>query len=89
MMPTLLIAAGFALGLGLGLIHFASLKRVAELYVGGGSLGRALGLQLLRLAILTGLLVLLARQGAAPLLAGALGIIVARWIVLRRARKGE
>jgi F1F0 ATPase subunit 2 len=80
-------AIGLAVGLALGLAHFASLRRVTALYLDGGSPARAVALQLLRLALLAGLMLLLARLGAAPLIAGALGTILAREVILRRARK--
>ncbi|QEW18583.1 F1/F0 ATPase, Methanosarcina type, subunit 2 [Marinibacterium anthonyi] len=80
-------AIGLALGLVLGLVHFASLKRVTALYLEEGSPARAIGLQLLRLGVLAVVMVLLAQQGAAPLLGGALGVVVARQVVIRRTRK--
>jgi F1F0 ATPase subunit 2 len=87
MTPLFATALGFVLGFAAGLVHFATLRQVTALYLGGGALPRALGLQLLRLALLAGVLVLLARLGAGPLLAGALGVLIARAMVLRRARK--
>ena len=78
---------GFALGIALGLAHFASLRRVTAMYLSGGSPVRAVLLQLARLALLGGVLLLFAQLGAAPLLASALGVLIAREAVLRRARK--
>lgn len=78
---------GLALGLVLGIAHFASLKRVTALYVGGGTPWRAIAFQLGRLALLTAVLTGLALMGTVPLLAGALGVLVGRAIVLHRARK--
>lgn len=78
---------GFALGIALGLAHFASLRRVTAMYLSGGSPSRAVLLQLARLSLLGGMLLLFAQFGAAPLLASALGVLIAREIVLRRARK--
>lgn len=77
-------AAYFALGLLAGGAHFASLRGNARLFAGSGSPAAALGLQLLRLGALAGLLVLVALHGALPLLATALGVLVARSIVVRR-----
>lgn len=79
---------GFALGLALGLIHFATLKTVTSLYLSGTATGRAIGLQLGRLAVLAATLNVLALSGAAALLGGALGVLAGRAIVLRRT-KGE
>ncbi|WP_428927918.1 ATP synthase subunit I [Marinibacterium sp. SX1] len=77
---------GLALGLGVGLVHFMTLRRVTDLYLDGRATGRAIGLQLLRLLAMAALMVVLALQGAAPLLAGAAGLLIARGIVLRRNR---
>ena len=88
MTPTLVdIAIGFALGLGVGSVHFASLGRVTRLFMGAGPVWQALGLQLARLAALAALLVALALIDAGALLAGLVGVIAAREIVLRRVRK--
>ena len=85
--PPVLAALAFVAGFGLGLVHFASLGRVSALFLAGGSPVRALALQFARLALLAGFLVLAARLGAAPLLAAALGVLIARAVVLRRFRK--
>ncbi len=85
--PVWISVLGFALGLGLGVVHFATLQRVTDLYLQAGSPARALALQLARLLVMAGLMVLLARQGAAPLLSGAAGLLIAREIVLRRTRR--
>ncbi|MGI3166069.1 ATP synthase subunit I [Pseudooceanicola sp. 200-1SW] len=85
---TALLAA--LLGLGLGVVHFASLRRVTDLYLGPGRApARALALQLARLALLVAVFVLLAGLGAYPLLAGAAGLVLGRALVLRRARAEE
>ena len=73
-------------GLVLGVAHFATLRKVTDLYLGGTAPGRALALQLARLAVLGGFLTVLALTGAAPLLAGVVGVLIGRAIVLRRAR---
>ncbi|HVB69509.1 MAG TPA: ATP synthase subunit I [Acetobacteraceae bacterium] len=76
---------GLIAGLLAGGLHFALLRRNAELYLRPRGLGRGIALQALRLVLLAGVLVVLARQGALPLLLGALGVLVARRLVLRRA----
>jgi F1F0 ATPase subunit 2 len=78
---------GFLVGVALGLFHFASLRRVTALYLSGRDIWRALALQAARFAALLAVLVLLAHAGALPLLAGTLGLLVGRAIVLRQARK--
>lgn len=68
-------------GAVVGWLHFRSLRSVADLIVGGNR--RALVLQLLRLAGMTGFLVLAAQGGAPVLLAAAGGILLGRWQILR------
>ncbi|HCQ65069.1 MAG TPA: ATP synthase subunit I [Rhodobacteraceae bacterium] len=88
MTTTLALTALFlTLGFAAGLVHFATLGRVTSLYLAGGSPAQAVGLQLVRLAALACVLILLAWLGAPALLAGALGVILARGVILRRARK--
>ena len=77
-------AAGLIVGLVGGTAHFVLLRWNTDLYLRPHGLGRAIALQGLRLALLAVVLVALARQGALPLLLGALGVLAARWIVLRR-----
>ena len=80
------ILAAFAGGLAAGLVHFRSLHRVSEAYLAGNA-GRAIALQFLRLALLAVVLVGLAWLGAPQLLAGALGVLLARFVVIRRVRR--
>ncbi|QIB36387.1 hypothetical protein G3A50_20020 [Ancylobacter pratisalsi] len=77
------IAVGLAVGAVVGFIHFATLKRNTDLYLGGG-FALAFGLQLLRFAILGAVFYALARLGAGALLAGAIGLLVTRRVFLRR-----
>lgn len=87
MTATLAYAAlGLVLGLAFGYVHWITLKTVTALFLGGAR-GRAIALQLLRLALLALLMVALVAFGAPGLIAGALGVILAREIVLRRVRK--
>lgn len=88
-LPLLSAALGLLAGLALGLFHFATLRRVTDLYLSGTAPARALAFQLARFALLIGALVLLAIAGAAPLLGGALGILLGRAIVLRRTREAQ
>lgn len=76
------IILGLVAGMLLGLVHFGSLWWNARLYAGGGW-AQALGLQLLRICLLIVVLGALAWLGASFLLAGALGLILARGFVLR------
>ena len=71
------------LGLVGGATYFALLRRNASLYLQSGVLLQAIGLQVLRLAMIASLLGLVAWQGALPLLLVALGIMLVRPLVLR------
>ncbi|MBN9671375.1 ATP synthase subunit I [Roseibium aggregatum] len=80
---------GLVLGFALGLIHFASLRRVVDLYTGAAPVARALILHIARFVLVIAGLGLLAFLGALPLLAGALGILLARAAVLRLTREAS
>lgn len=71
-------------GLAGGTAHFALLRWNTRLYLAGGALGRAVGAQALRLATTTVLLGFAAWHGALPLLLAAIGVALARLLVLRR-----
>jgi F1F0 ATPase subunit 2 len=79
------------LGLLVGLWHFGSLHWLSQRLVSaaGADWRVVLPLQLLRIAVLVLAGLVAVRQGAGPLLALALGLLAARAILLRRARKGE
>lgn len=81
--PALQILIGLGAGIALGVVHFATLRRVARLYAEGGA-GVPLALQLARLLILGAVLFGLAKIGAPALLAGAIGLLLARHVVVRR-----
>jgi uncharacterized membrane protein (UPF0136 family) len=82
----MIVAAGFiALGLLAGTLHFALLRWNTSLYAGPGRIGLGAALQVVRIGVLAGLLVVAARQGALPLLLMALGVLVARPVVMRWA----
>jgi hypothetical protein len=70
-------------GLAGGVSHFALLRWNTLFYVKAGALAYAIGLQLLRLAVIASLLGLAAWHGALPLLLVGLGIVLARPVVLR------
>ena len=82
------LAAIMALaGLGFGAAYFAALKRGVTLFVSGRGWRAPLALMLLRLGAAILFLVLAAKLGAAPLLAAFLGLLAARVLALRGARK--
>lgn len=82
--PPLLLAAALVAGGLLGCLHFASLGVVTRDYAQGRA-GRAVLLQAARMAVMVGGLFALARLGAGPLLAAALGLLAARTLVLHMA----
>lgn len=80
-----LAEAGFlVVGLLAGGLFFLLLQRNAALYLRPDGLGQAIFLQALRVVLLGVVLGLLARHGALALLLGALGVLIARRVVLRR-----
>lgn len=76
-----------ALGLAVGALYFAAMWRSAQLFAGGGRTMAAVTLVVGRFAAIVLVLGGVAtRGGAGPLLATALGIVVARWVAVRRVR---
>lgn len=71
------------LGLAGGALHFALLRWNTRLYVEGSGIAQALALQTMRLAATALLLLFAATHGAMPLLLAALGVALARPLVLR------
>jgi N-ATPase, AtpR subunit len=81
--------AALLLGTALGLGYFWALGRTAWLYAAGGGM---LAPALLTVGRIAGAVLLLgaaAKAGAMPLLAMALGFLVARALALRAVRGGE
>lgn len=86
-MSDLLILALWLAGGGLiGLIYFRMVRHSADLMLSRqrGGLLFGVALVLLRMAGLGGVLVIAAMQGAGPLLAAALGLLIGRFAVMRR-----
>ncbi|MEJ2456672.1 MAG: ATP synthase subunit I [Novosphingobium sp.] len=79
-------AGALLLGLVLGFVHFGTLASVSEDYLAGRTT-RAITVHVLRMAVMVAVLFALVKLGAIPLLAGALGIVIARAMVLRRTRR--
>jgi F1F0 ATPase subunit 2 len=81
------LAIGLVAGGLTGLLHFASLGRNLDLFLSGRA-GTAIALQLGRLALSVGVLVLLLKAlGLPALLAGALGLLLARQWVIRGQKR--
>lgn len=74
---------GLVAGLVLGVLHFASLSWNAQLFV-SGSFGVAIALQAARVALAALVLILLFRVGLFAALAGSLGFLVARAVLIWR-----
>lgn len=82
----LLAVLALAVGTALGFLHYRALHMVTQQFIEGRT-GKALGWQLARMALLAGVLVLASWLGALPLLACFGGILLGRWLVLRRVRE--
>ncbi len=81
------VAAHLAAGIGLGVLYFGSLWWSARLFAHAGRLRTTFALMAARFALLGGALALVSLEGALPLLMTALGILVARFAVMRRVRQ--
>ena len=76
-------AVGLVAGFALGVLHFASLSWNAQLFV-SGSFGAAIALQAARVGLSALVLILLFRIGPFAALAGTLGFLGARAILVWR-----
>jgi F1F0 ATPase subunit 2 len=78
------IVIGLIAGLLIGAFHFSSLWWNTQFFTTGAA-GKAVALQLVRIAVAVAVLTLLARLlGLAALLSGGLGFLVARPLLLWR-----
>ncbi len=77
-------ALAFGAGIAIGILHFRLLWWNARLFVRAGSALAATALQLARFGVLGLVLFVMAKSSAAVLLAGGLGLLIARHIVIRR-----
>jgi uncharacterized membrane protein len=84
---TLALSSALSLLAGalLGFTHFLTLRHVAQLFADGRTIA-ALGIQLARMLVIGGALLVAAWLGALPLLACAGGMLLGRMLVLRRER---
>jgi F1F0 ATPase subunit 2 len=83
---TLALIATFAAGAALGAAHFGSLWWTVVLLRDGRTVA-GMAAQALRFVALAAALAFIARQGAGPLLAAALGVLAARAFLIRRYRR--
>jgi F1F0 ATPase subunit 2 len=77
------IIIGLIVGLLAGVFHFNSLWWNTRFFA-AGSAGKAIALQLGRIAVAVAVLTLLARLGLAVLLSGGLAFLVARLLIVWR-----
>jgi F1F0 ATPase subunit 2 len=77
------VVIGLATGFLIGVLHFGSLSWNARLFTTGAA-GKAIALQMGRIAVAVAVLTLLARLGFAALLCGGLAFLVARPLLLWR-----
>ena len=76
------VVGGFIAGFIVGIPYFASLWWNTQLFT-TGSAGKAIAIQLGRIALAVAALILLARLGLVTLLSAGVGFLVARPLVLR------
>ncbi len=91
MMDLAILAIWVAGGGIIGLVYFRTVRRSAVLLLSGRRGGPWLGLALvlLRLTGLGAVLVIAAMQGAGPLLAASLGLLIGRFAVMRTYRGAD
>ena len=77
-------ASQFAAGGAFGILHFRSLWWNVRRFTDGGNLLTTIALIIGRFVLLAALMTLASLEGALPLLASALGVLVARFAVMRR-----
>jgi hypothetical protein len=78
------VCAYLAVGIAAGLLYFRSVWWNASRLARGGRVSVTIALVMARFALLGALLTFASLQGAPPLLAMALGILVARPLIMRR-----
>jgi len=80
-------AAHLTAGIVLGFFYFRSLWWNTRRFTGGRRVTTTIALMIGRYALLGGLLTLASLEGALPLLMMALGVLIARSVVVRRVRE--
>jgi F1F0 ATPase subunit 2 len=84
MMQALGLGAWLTTGVAVGVAYFVGVWWSARQFAAGGRVTTTIALAFGRLVLLGGLLMLASLRGALPLLMMALGIVVARFGVVRR-----
>jgi F1F0 ATPase subunit 2 len=80
-------AAHLTAGIALGVFHFRSLWWSTCRFTGDSRVMTMVALMIGRFTLLGGLLTLASLEGALPLLVMALGVLIARSVVVRRVRE--
>jgi F1F0 ATPase subunit 2 len=81
------LAAQLAAGIIVGVLYFRSLWWNARRITAGGRVSTTIAVMIGRFVVLGVLLTLASLEGALPLLVMALGILIARALVMRRIRE--
>ncbi len=81
------LGAHLAAGIGLGIVYFGAVWWNARLFAAGGRATTAIALVIGRFLLLGAVLALASLEGALPLLVMALGVLTARFAVMRRVRE--
>ena len=87
-MNTLMLPLYFAAGIACGIVYFRFLWWDVRRFAAAGSPAVTILSMLARVAFLGGVLILASKQGALPLLLMALGVFIARFVVVRGVRAG-
>jgi F1F0 ATPase subunit 2 len=74
-------------GFALGILYFRSLWWIVNRFTGRGSLVATIALMIGRFVLIGGVLTLACLEGALPLLAMALGVLIARFAVVNQVRE--
>jgi N-ATPase, AtpR subunit len=81
------LAGHLAAGIGIGIVYLSVVWWNARLLALGGRVTTTIALMVGRFVLLSGLLALASLEGALPLLMMALGILIARFAVVRKVQK--
>ena len=81
------LAAHLAAGVIVGVLYFRSLWWNARCFTAGGRLSMTIAVMIGRFVMLGVLLTLASLEGALPLLLMALGVLIARFVVMRGIRE--
>jgi hypothetical protein len=80
----LMLSFYLAVGVVAGILYFRCLAWNVRLFAEGGSAMTTIVLMTGRIALLGGMLALASHQGALPLLLMAIGVFIARFMIIRR-----